>query len=112
MTDWFSERAQLAGSVAILIGRAGGLGAPPSPMTSRPTMLQYQFPWVAPDKSPMCRAAWCFWPFGLSTYVTGSTLHPDGGTHASSGWFNWREHGWGNHAPRSVLDLIGTARSD
>ena len=30
----------------------------------------------------------------LSEYVTGMTLHPDGGTPASSGWFSWPESGW------------------
>ncbi len=41
---------------------------------------------------------------GLSSFVTGTTLHPDGGTYASSGWFNWPDSGWANHAPRSVLE--------
>lgn len=40
----------------------------------------------------------------LSSYVTGTTLHPDGGTHASSGWFNWPGAGWGNNVPASLLD--------
>ncbi len=40
---------------------------------------------------------------GLSAYVTGTTLHPDGGTFASSGWFNWPDTGWANHAPTSLL---------
>ncbi|MBB5915576.1 NAD(P)-dependent dehydrogenase (short-subunit alcohol dehydrogenase family) [Nocardia transvalensis] len=40
----------------------------------------------------------------LSTYLTGTTLHPDGGTHASSGWFNWPEQGWANHAPLGLLN--------
>jgi 3-oxoacyl-[acyl-carrier protein] reductase len=39
---------------------------------------------------------------GLSAYVTGSTLHPDGGTFASSGWFNWPDSGWANHAPLGI----------
>lgn len=43
----------------------------------------------------------------LSAYVTGTTLHPDGGTHASSGWFNWPETGWDNHAPAQLLDRLG-----
>lgn len=41
---------------------------------------------------------------GLSSYITGTTLHPDGGTLASSGWFNWPDHGWANYAPTRVLD--------
>jgi 3-oxoacyl-[acyl-carrier protein] reductase len=43
---------------------------------------------------------------GLSSYITGTTLHPDGGTMASSGWFNWPGDGYGNTLPASVLDLI------
>lgn len=39
----------------------------------------------------------------LSSYVTGSTLHPDGGTYASSGWFNWPGSGWANHVPERFL---------
>lgn len=40
----------------------------------------------------------------LSSYVTGTTLHPDGGTYASSGWFNWRGQGWANHVPAGMLE--------
>ncbi len=40
---------------------------------------------------------------GMSAYVTGTTLHPDGGTSASSGWFNWPETGWGNFVPPNLL---------
>jgi NAD(P)-dependent dehydrogenase (short-subunit alcohol dehydrogenase family) len=43
---------------------------------------------------------------GLSSYVTGTTLHPDGGTFASSGWFNWPGSGWGNNVPASVLEQL------
>jgi NAD(P)-dependent dehydrogenase (short-subunit alcohol dehydrogenase family) len=39
----------------------------------------------------------------LSSYVTGSTLHPDGGTYASSGWLNWPGSGWANHVPERFL---------
>jgi 3-oxoacyl-[acyl-carrier protein] reductase len=44
----------------------------------------------------------------LSCFVTGSTLHPDGGTHASSGWFNWPGSGWANHVPGRFLEESGT----
>jgi hypothetical protein len=40
---------------------------------------------------------------GLSSYMTGTTLHPDGGTYASSGWFNWPGEGYGNTLPAGVL---------
>ena len=44
----------------------------------------------------------------LSSYVTGTTLHPDGGALASAGWFNWPGDGFRNTAPRTVLEhLLG-----
>jgi len=43
---------------------------------------------------------------GLSSYVTGTTLHPDGGAYASSGWFNWPEDGYMNQIPMHVLDHL------
>ena len=42
----------------------------------------------------------------LSAYVTGSTLHADGGTYASSGWFNWPDQGWRNGVPEEVLAFL------
>jgi 3-oxoacyl-[acyl-carrier protein] reductase len=39
----------------------------------------------------------------LSEYITGSTLHPDGGVHASAGWFNWPGVGYVNNPPESAL---------
>jgi len=42
----------------------------------------------------------------LSAYVTGTTLHPDGGTYASSEWLNWPGSGWANHAPAQVLEQL------
>ena len=41
---------------------------------------------------------------GLSSYITGTTLHPDGGTLAASGWFNWPDGGFGNTLTPGVLD--------
>jgi NAD(P)-dependent dehydrogenase (short-subunit alcohol dehydrogenase family) len=40
----------------------------------------------------------------LSEFITGTTLHPDGGALASSGWFNWPGSGWGVHAPPELVD--------
>jgi NAD(P)-dependent dehydrogenase (short-subunit alcohol dehydrogenase family) len=42
----------------------------------------------------------------LSSYVTGETLHPDGGAHASSGWFNWPGVGWANTPPAAAVDAV------
>lgn len=39
----------------------------------------------------------------LSAYVTGTTLHPDGGTHASSGWQHWPDSGWATQPPAPLL---------
>lgn len=43
---------------------------------------------------------------GLSKYITGSTLHPDGGTFTSSGWFNWPGDGYGNTLPMDVMQYL------
>jgi NAD(P)-dependent dehydrogenase (short-subunit alcohol dehydrogenase family) len=39
----------------------------------------------------------------LSAYVTGTTLHPDGGALASAGWFNWPGLGFLNMPPVSAF---------
>ncbi len=39
----------------------------------------------------------------LSSYVTGTTLHPDGGTWASAGWFNWPDAGYANTVPPDIV---------
>lgn len=44
----------------------------------------------------------------LSRYVTGTSIHPDGGTYASSGWLNWPGSGYGNVPPADVAKgLVG-----
>jgi 3-oxoacyl-[acyl-carrier protein] reductase len=53
----------------------------------------------------------------LAAYVTGTTLHVDGGTLASSGWFKWPEAGWDNRLPPRLADVLAghgdrTAPSD
>jgi NAD(P)-dependent dehydrogenase (short-subunit alcohol dehydrogenase family) len=40
----------------------------------------------------------------LSEYVTGTSLHPDGGAWASAGWWNWPELGYVNNPPLTGLD--------
>jgi len=39
----------------------------------------------------------------LSTYITGTTLHPDGGAFASAGWYNWPGLGYVNNPPASAF---------
>lgn len=50
----------------------------------------------------------------LASYVTGTTLHCDGGTYASSGWFDWPGAGWVNSVPEPTLEflLAGMAETD
>ena len=40
----------------------------------------------------------------LSEYITGTTLHPDGGAWASAGWFNWPGEGYVNNPPVSAFE--------
>jgi 3-oxoacyl-[acyl-carrier protein] reductase len=47
----------------------------------------------------------------LASYVTGTTLHVNGGTLASSGWFNWAGDGWDNQPPMVVLDALATSEA-
>ena len=37
--------------------------------------------------------------------MTGTTIHPDGGTWASKGWFNWPDEGFGNFPPDKVVNF-------
>jgi 3-oxoacyl-[acyl-carrier protein] reductase len=42
----------------------------------------------------------------LSSYMTGVSLHPDGGVTASAGWLNWPTDGYLNGAPKWVAESI------
>ncbi len=46
----------------------------------------------------------------LSSYLTGTTLHVDGGSFASSGWFNWPGDGWRNSLPPDVQRFVAGSR--
>ena len=48
----------------------------------------------------------------LSSYVTGTTIHVDGGTLASSGWFNFPGGGYMNMPPDWVVDAIPSGADD
>jgi NAD(P)-dependent dehydrogenase (short-subunit alcohol dehydrogenase family) len=46
----------------------------------------------------------------LSSYITGTTLHPDGGALASSGWLLWPGAGWTARPPAGALGgVVGGA---
>jgi NAD(P)-dependent dehydrogenase (short-subunit alcohol dehydrogenase family) len=42
----------------------------------------------------------------LAGYVTGTTVRPDGGTWASSGWINWPDVGFSPSPPGPILERI------
>lgn len=42
----------------------------------------------------------------MSSYITGTTLHPDGGALASSGWMHWPDDGFTARPPAWVLEQL------
>lgn len=42
----------------------------------------------------------------MSSYITGTTLHPDGGALAASGWMNWPQAGFTARPPHWVLSSL------
>jgi len=42
----------------------------------------------------------------MSSYITGTTLHPDGGSLAMSGWMEWPDDGFTARPPAWVLDRL------
>jgi 3-oxoacyl-[acyl-carrier protein] reductase len=63
------------------------------------------FPMARPGELTDVSGCVVFLASHLSNYMTGTTLHPDGGTYASSGWFNWPDVGWRNTLPEAVQGL-------
>jgi NAD(P)-dependent dehydrogenase (short-subunit alcohol dehydrogenase family) len=73
---------------------------------STPTGARIGIPMGRPGRVTDVSGCVVFLASQLSAYVTGTTLHPDGGTFASSGWFNWPGSGWGNNVPASIQKLL------
>ena len=73
---------------------------------SHPTVVRATIPMGRVGDVSDVSAAVVFLASGLSSYITGQTLHPDGGTWASSGWLNWPESGFGNTIPYDVLTAM------
>lgn len=49
---------------------------------------------------------------GLASYVTGTTVHVDGGTLGSSGWFDWPGTGYQCTVPDDVAHLLLSSHAD
>jgi 3-oxoacyl-[acyl-carrier protein] reductase len=81
---------------------SGGSGAPRDDASMRVSI-----PMGRPGEISDVSGCVVFLASRISAYMTGSTLHPDGGTYASSGWFNWPEEGWNNMVPSSAIDRAG-----
>jgi 3-oxoacyl-[acyl-carrier protein] reductase len=72
---------------------------------STPESARIRFPMARNGEPSDVSGCVLFLASNLSSYVTGTTLHPDGGTWASSGWFNWPGEGW-DIVPQSVVDKV------
>ena len=48
----------------------------------------------------------------LSSYITGTTLHPDGGALAATGWMHWPDDGFTARPPTWVLDQLEQEEGD
>ncbi len=82
-----------------------------APMDS-PTGAGIAIPMGRPGRLTDVSNCVVFLASALSSYITGTTLHPDGGTSASSGWFNWPGHGWANYAPPHLLEHLPHEKKD
>jgi NAD(P)-dependent dehydrogenase (short-subunit alcohol dehydrogenase family) len=80
--------------------------SPASPTLTDETGIRMTIPMGRVGRPTDVSSCVVFLASALSSYVTGTTLHPDGGTFASSGWINWPDVGWANLPPPSVLEAL------
>jgi 3-oxoacyl-[acyl-carrier protein] reductase len=73
------------------------------PMASDPRVIQAGIPMGRQGTYEDIGGCALFLASDLSKYVTGTTLHPDGGALASAGWFNWPGEGYVNNPPVSAF---------
>jgi 3-oxoacyl-[acyl-carrier protein] reductase len=88
-----------------MLGISGDKDAPAPPMLD-PSNVSVSIPMGRLGKTTDISNSVVFLASGLASYITGTTLHPDGGTLSSSGWFNWPDGGYNNTLPPSVLDWM------
>lgn len=89
-----------------MLGLAGDDAAPGQHPMLDPLNVRVSIPMGRLGTPADISNAVVFLASGLSSYMTGTTLHPDGGTFASAGWFNWPGSGYGNMLPADVLDAV------
>jgi 3-oxoacyl-[acyl-carrier protein] reductase len=75
------------------------------PMTFDPRVIQAGIPMGRQGTYEDIGSCALFLASDLSTYITGTTLHPDGGAFASAGWYNWPGEGYVNNPPLSAFEL-------
>lgn len=80
------------------------LAGPASAAATSPDTVRIGIPMARPGVPTDVSGCVVFLASGLSSYLTGTTLHPDGGTYASSGWFNWPDTGWANFPPVGLVE--------
>jgi 3-oxoacyl-[acyl-carrier protein] reductase len=80
------------------------LAGPANAAASSPSTVRIGIPMARAGVPTEVSGCVVFLASGLSSYVTGTTIHPDGGTFASSGWFNWPESGWANFPPVDMVE--------
>lgn len=68
-------------------------------LASAPTGVRVRIPMGRAGTAADVSGCVVFLASALSGYVTGTTLHPDGGTYASAGWLNWPGSGWTTQPP-------------
>jgi 3-oxoacyl-[acyl-carrier protein] reductase len=73
------------------------------PMTYDPRVIQAGIPMGRQGTYEDIGSCALFLASDLSTYITGTTLHPDGGAFASAGWYNWPGEGYVNNPPLSAF---------
>ena len=73
------------------------------PMEYDPRVVQAGIPMGRQGRYEDIGGCALFLASDLSEYVTGTSLHPDGGAYASAGWYNWPGLGYVNNPPVSAF---------
>jgi 3-oxoacyl-[acyl-carrier protein] reductase len=100
-TAGLADVAVRAGSGAAVAARAGGDSDPGDSLT---------IPLGRKGRPEDVGSCVLFLASELGAYITGTTLHPDGGALAASGWMNWPGDGFAARPPAWVLDRLGDGR--